>query len=162
MHSAETTDALVARVLGVLPNEATDDVLNIGLFVAGARLLRRGEVFIAGIDDTWTGSARRGRVLTNERVFRYRNREVEDLLTLSGVERVIVRRMWYPGAGSAGRRVTRGFGRLVILRFRFFIKGGTVARVRVQGFAATLHPFVRGVAERFAGTVEVARTLPGF
>jgi hypothetical protein len=83
-----------------------------------------------------------------------------DLVTLSDVERVIVRRIWYPGT-PLGRGQALGLGPVLILRFRFLLRGGSTVRVRSQSFAATLHPVVRAIAQRFAGSVEVARTLPG-
>lgn len=130
-------------------------------FVCKAGLLTPGEEFHAGVDDTWLASARRGRVLTNKRLFRYQDRDAVDLVALDDVQRVIVRRMWYPGAGPAGRGEVFGNGPVLILRYRFRARNGTTTRARFQSYAATLLPLVRAIAERFTGAVEVARTLPG-
>ena len=153
--------ALVERVLGCLPSGPSDEPRRVEAVVRASGLLANSESFLAGFDDTWRASARYGRVLTDRRLFQYRDRTSTDLVALPAVAHVIVRRIWYPSAGLLRRGEAFGAGPVVILRCRFVDRDGRTTRVRVQSHAATLLPYVTALAERFAGRFEVARTLPG-
>jgi hypothetical protein len=154
----------VRRVLGCLP-DADADAEALGparAHAEGRGLLLPGEICLAAVDQSWLGGAGRGVLLTDRRILRYSGDRTAEIAALRDIDRVRVRRMWYPSVPVLGRGEGAGAGPVVILRFRFDLKGSPApARLRLQDYAGSLRPFVAALAERVP-RFEVARTLPGF
>jgi hypothetical protein len=157
MESTET----LRRILGCLPEVDPEAVLRVRAHARQRRLLASDEDFVAGVDESWLATGARGVILTEQCILRYRGDRTTQIAALAAIERVRVRRMWYPRAGLLGRGESVGPGPVIILRFRFDLSGGRPrARLRLQQHAGDMLPFVAALVER-APRLKVAPTLPG-
>jgi hypothetical protein len=144
MESAETA----RRILGCLPEPDAEALGRVRARAEARRLLLPDERCLAGVDESWLGTAGRGVVLTDKRILRFRGDRATDVAAFPELERARVRRMWYPPPPLLGRGED-ATGPVVILRFRFDLRDGRHARLRLQDHAGALRPFVEALVERF-------------
>ena len=124
-------------------------------------LVHEGEGLLAAIDDSWMGEGSKGLVVTNRRLFSYRAGDLRLEVPFSSVESLLIRPMWYPGAGILGRGEIVGQGPVVVLRLKFKMTDGKSRHLRLSQFPSDLHPFLSALLTKLGNRVEVGRTLPG-
>jgi hypothetical protein len=123
-------------------------------------LIGSDEKILAGLDTTWTGSAKAGLIVSDKRVFRYKNCACDDLAHVGQCSCLIIRRLWYPGVPVISRGEFLGNGPIVVLRMAFH-EDAKKKRLRLSENVSTLFPIVQALIDNFGPEIQVGRILPG-
>ena len=148
-------------IVGGRPRKPVSVPSEVAEQLAKSKVVADGETVLAAVDDSWTDNGTAGTLLTDRRVLGYGKSGILLDLPLDRIDRVLIRRMWYPGADFLGRGEVFGSGPVIVLRLAFRMKDGSKRRVRFSAYAGKLHPFLSALFERLADRVHVRRTLPG-